>query len=106
MEAMLALYCRRHHAPTGALCAECDELRDYARARLEKCPFADEKPTCQKCPVHCYKPECREKVREVMRYAGPRLLWRRPILAVRHLLDERKAAPPMPGRASKPNRAS
>ncbi len=32
----------------------------------------------------------RERVRVVMRYAGPRMLFRHPILAVRHLLDERR----------------
>jgi hypothetical protein len=29
----------------------------------------------------------REKIKEVMRYAGPRLIYRHPILAIRHLLD-------------------
>ena len=98
IEAMIALYCRDQHAANGQLCAECAELTSYARQRLEKCPFGDDKPTCVKCPIHCYKPVCREQVREVMRYAGPRLLLRRPILTIRHLLDERKPAPPLPRR--------
>jgi hypothetical protein len=98
IEAMIALYCREHHATCGQLCPECGDLRDYARQRLEKCPFGEQKPTCAKCPIHCYKPACREQVREVMRYAGPRLLMRRPILTIRHLLDERKPAPEVPRR--------
>jgi hypothetical protein len=93
IESMLALYCKQHHAADGSLCAECRALTDYARQRLEKCPFGDQKPTCATCPIHCYKPACREQVREVMRYAGPRLLLRRPVLTIRHLLDERKASP-------------
>jgi hypothetical protein len=32
----------------------------------------------------------REQVREVMRYAGPRMLLNSPVLAVRHLLDGRR----------------
>ena len=98
IEAMIALYCRKQHGSNGALCEECATLADYARQRLEKCPFGDEKPTCVKCPIHCYKPACRAQVQEVMRYAGPRLLLRRPVLTIRHLLDERKAAPEPPRR--------
>lgn len=98
IEAMIALYCRDQHAATGGLCSECSALRDYARLRLEKCPYGENKPTCAKCPIHCYKPACREQVREVMRYAGPRLLLRRPILTIRHLLDDRRPAPPLPRR--------
>jgi Nitrous oxide-stimulated promoter len=93
IEAMIALYCRRQHASGGDLCPECAALADYARQRLEKCPFGDQKPTCATCPIHCYKPACRAQVREVMRYAGPRLLLRRPVLTIRHLLVERTAAP-------------
>jgi hypothetical protein len=98
IEAMIALYCRQRHAASGQLCVECRDLRNYARQRLEKCPYGEAKPTCVKCPIHCYKPACREQVREVMRYAGPRLLLRRPLLTIRHLLDERKAAPELPRR--------
>jgi hypothetical protein len=103
IEAMIALYCRDHHATRGQLCPACGDLRDYARQRLEKCPYGEQKPTCAKCPVHCYKPACREQVRQVMRYAGPRLLLRRPILTIRHLLDDRKPAPEPPRRRKQPS---
>jgi hypothetical protein len=96
--AMIALYCREQHGPARELCTECAALADYAAQRLEKCPFGDEKPTCAKCPVHCYKPACRAQVQEVMRFAGPRLLLRRPVLTIRHLLEERRTAPEAPRR--------
>jgi hypothetical protein len=35
----------------------------------------------------------RERVREVMRFAGPRMLLHHPILAIRHQLDARKPVP-------------
>ncbi len=35
-------------------------------------------------------------MREVMRFAGPRMLARHPYLAIRHLLDDRREAPPLP----------
>jgi hypothetical protein len=87
VSAMIDLYCRANHSPTDALCTECKALRDYALARLGRCPFGDKKPTCAKCPVHCYKPDMRAQIREVMRYAGPRMLRRHPLLALMHQLD-------------------
>ena len=73
--------------------ARYQELLDYARLRLGKCPYQEGKPTCANCPIHCYRPEMREKIRATMRYAGPRMLLRHPILAILHLLDGRKEAP-------------
>ena len=72
---MIALYCRKQHdTPKGTLCPECRQLYDYALARIEKCPFMETKTFCSACKVHCYKPEMREKIRAVMRWAGPRML--------------------------------
>lgn len=94
--AMIRLYCHDlHHTPDG-LCAECSTLQDYAMHRLERCPFQEGKTTCAKCAVHCYKPEMREQIRVVMRYAGPRMLWKHPILAVQHLRDGRRSEPVAP----------
>ena len=85
--AMLSIYCRDRHATRATLCPECQELLNYAALRLERCRFGLEKPVCAKCPVHCYQRAPREQVRTVMRYAGPRMLWRHPILSIRHWLD-------------------
>ncbi|MCZ7650311.1 MAG: nitrous oxide-stimulated promoter family protein [Thermoanaerobaculia bacterium] len=102
-EAMLALFCReRHGAGRGALCAACDELGAYARERLARCPYGAAKPACNLCPIHCYRPEMRERVREMMRHAGPRMLVHRPVLALFHLLlDARRPAPPLPARGER-----
>lgn len=94
IEAMIACYCRGVHHTGDALCGECQGLLDYATVRLQRCPFQENKPTCVKCPIHCYQPQLREQVRTVMRYAGPRMIWRHPILAIRHMLDARREAPP------------
>lgn len=91
--AMLRLYCRSHHETTEPLCHECMELHDYARRRLERCVFGEAKPTCANCTVHCYKADMRERIRVVMRWAGPRMLWHHPVLAVRHMLDGYLPAP-------------
>lgn len=93
---MVDMYCRFHHHAGDVPCPACRQLLDYAQKRLERCPFGDAKPTCNKCLVHCYSVERREKVREVMRWAGPRMLRHHPILGIRHLLDGRRPTPKLP----------
>ena len=82
---MIESYCRGKHGTRGALCETCRELADYADLKLEKCPF-EKKPKCKDCTVHCYNKRNREAIRGVMRYAGPRMLFRHPIAALRHQL--------------------
>lgn len=93
VEAMIGLQCRDLHGTADGLCEECGALRDYALERLNRCPFQEGKTTCAKCPVHCYRPAMRERIRAVMRYAGPRMLSRHPILTVWHLVDGLRRAP-------------
>ncbi|NLI41101.1 MAG: nitrous oxide-stimulated promoter family protein [Caldisericales bacterium] len=82
---MVRVYCRGKHKRHDALCHECEQLLDYANKRLSKCPFGDSKTSCKKCKVHCYEKGMREKVRKVMKYAGPRMFLHHPILAILHL---------------------
>lgn len=85
---MITLYCRDHHqAP--APCADCAALIAYAHMRSDKCPFMENKTFCSNCSVHCYQPDMRERIREVMRYAGPRMIKTHPIMAIRHLVESR-----------------
>lgn len=81
---MIRLYDRKHKLSPS----ETRQLESYAHARLDGCQYGNAKPTCRKCSTHCYKPDMRGKVRDVMKYAGPRLLFSHPILAVRHLIQE------------------
>ncbi len=93
---MVEIYCAAHHeVASGALCDECREFMDYAEVRLEKCPYGEDKPTCSNCPIHCYKPARRDQAKAIMRYAGPRMIFRHPWLAITHKLDGlRKARHP------------
>jgi hypothetical protein len=94
VKAMIYHYCHAHHR-TSQLCPDCAELWEYARQRLEKCPFQETKTVCADCSIHCYRAEMRERVREVMRYSGPRMLLKHPVLAIRHVIDGKKAARPV-----------
>lgn len=86
---MIEIYCRANHN-SESLCSDCDNLLEYAYARLDHCKFGENKTTCKKCPVHCYKPDMREKMRIAMRYAGPRMIIYHPIAAIKHIIREMK----------------
>ncbi len=93
VKCMIAIYCHDHHGTSDALCSECTALLTYAEQRLQRCPLQPDKPVCAECRVHCYKPEKREQVRKIMRYAGPRMIYKHPILALLHLIHKRKSHP-------------
>lgn len=102
IEAMVHITCHRRHDTRRELCAECQELLEYAFVRLEKCPFQEEKSTCVNCKVHCYRPDMRERIRLVMRDAGPHMVYRHPHLAFMHLaIDNRREAADLPKRREK-----
>lgn len=102
--AMVEMYCRHHHGKEN-LCDECGALAAYADRRLDLCPYGVGKPSCANCPIHCYRPDPRERMREVMRFAGPRMIFRHPYLAIMHLVDERRESPSLPSLRTREDRA-
>ena len=84
---MIALYCRKKHHTRGDLCPQCAALDAYAKMRADKCPFMETKTFCSNCRIHCYKPDMRAKIREVMRFAGPRMILHHPVAAIRHVVE-------------------
>lgn len=99
IRAMVRIHCHDRHGQRAELCPNCQELMDYATRRLDRCVFGDDKPTCANCKVHCYSDAKREEIRAVMRYAGPRMIWRHPLLAIAHILDGKRAAQDLPRRS-------
>lgn len=90
---MIGIYCSsNHHHDQDGLCPACSELLEYANLRLAHCPYQEGKTTCGNCPNHCYKPSMKEKIREVMRTAGPKM-WRHPLLALGHMIDGLRKKP-------------
>ena len=87
---MIALYCRKQHHTRGDLCPQCAALDAYAKMRADKCPFMETKTFCSNCRIHCYKPDMRAKIREVMRFAGPRMILHHPVAAIRHVVETKK----------------
>ena len=89
---MIALYSRkRHGAKKGSLCPECEALTTYARQRSDRCPFMETKTFCSNCKTHCYRPDMRDKIRVVMRFSGPRMIFHHPVAAIRHVISTKAA---------------
>jgi hypothetical protein len=95
VEKMIGLCCeKKHSTSSGILCSECQSLLEYSHERLEQCQYQEDKPTCRKCPVHCYRPTMRAEIRRVMRFSGPRLILRAPVDWLRHLIHDREDGEP------------
>jgi hypothetical protein len=93
VEKMISLYCeKKHNISRGTLCSECQSLSEYSHKRLEQCQYQEDKPTCRKCPVHCYRPTMRDEIRRVMRFSGPRLALLAPLDWIRHQIHDRDDA--------------
>lgn len=94
---MIRIYCRHLHgnksfmAKKDGLCPECDAFA-YAAKRLDRCRYAGDKPVCSVCPTHCYNPAMQSKIIEVMRYAGPRMIFHHPFDAILYLVRKRTAS--------------
>ena len=91
----LSMYCDAHHGHRNRdvfifnysrlspkvskgpeLCEECESLLRHAIVMRVQCHL-DPKPKCRHCPEHCYRPLYRDQMETVMKYAGPRSLFRR-----------------------------
>jgi predicted amidophosphoribosyltransferase len=70
LKSFIETYCHKKHSfKKGELCTDCNNLLEYALKRDEKC-LLDPKPKCKNCKTHCYKPEMRRKIKEVMKFSG------------------------------------
>ena len=85
---MIQIYCsRKHHPLHKTLCDDCNELLKYALQRLDKCPKRNAKSSCRKCEIHCYAPIYKVRIRTVMRFVGPRMIFMHPLAAIRHFFE-------------------
>jgi len=84
---MIGLYCKKKHKTTS-LCNTCEELKVYALERLTRCQYGDSKAACKNCTTHCYKVIMRQRIRDVMKFSGPRMIFYYPIDYVQHLFNK------------------
>lgn len=91
IEVMTELYCQDHHNENT--CEHCRQFVAYAEQKLDRCVYGQNKPACKHCPIHCYKPEQKHQAQQIMRYSGPKMLFKHPILAIKHLIKSSKKFP-------------
>lgn len=89
IEFMIRYSCKKQHHQ-DELCTDCEKLLAYANERITRCPFKETKTFCSACKVHCYEKTMRQKVRDIMRFSGPRMLFHHPVMALHHLYIEKK----------------
>lgn len=87
---MIRLYCRGKHGGNTHRCPQCAALAAYAEQRSDHCPLMASKTFCSNCAVHCYKPDMRTQIQAVMRWSGPRMIFRHPVAALRHLVQTKR----------------
>lgn len=68
------------------------ELKEYAFKRIDCCPRKEEKTFCSSCPIHCYQKKYRDQIKEVMKYSGKRMLFKHPLITIKHLINTIKYA--------------
>ena len=87
IQKMVKIYCDRYHKPDGELCAECRDVAEYAVECVTRCRYGEDKPACGLCPTNCFREDSYSRIAAIMRYAGPRMLFKHPILALNHIYD-------------------
>lgn len=85
VKCMIEIYCEKKHGKKIGLCQECNELLAYAKQKLQLCPFYNNKPACKDCEVHCYQQPFSNKIIDVMKFSGPRMLIKHPVFSISHL---------------------
>ena len=98
LRVMTQMYCENHHRTNGKRAGEnkdgnagddvlrkqCSAVLAYSLERTAKCPH-EHKGNCKECSIHCYKPDMRAAIKDIMSYAGPRMLYAHPLLALRYV---------------------
>lgn len=75
---MVHLYCDYNHSKDGKLCEGCSRLIHYSYQRISKCSYGEKKTSCRRCKTPCYNPFMKRKIKAVMRFSGPRVLFHHP----------------------------
>lgn len=86
---MIMKYCKgQKHSSIP--CENCSGLIEYVEKKLDLCPFMETKTYCSNCKIHCYSPNMREHIKEIMRYSGPRMIFSNPIITIDHIYQGTK----------------
>ena len=94
LAAIGSIYCKGNHPSaqrdeTG-MCPECRAVIEATAQRAEACPFGHE-GNCQDCSVRCQRGEAQVRIKQIMRYAAPRMAFRHPLMTLEYLRKKRRS---------------
>lgn len=69
------------------LCPVCLAMVLRSEKKTQYCVHMPYKTLCHLCPRPCYTEKQMEEIRPMMRYSGPRLITKHPILTYRHMRE-------------------
>ncbi|MDO5117593.1 MAG: nitrous oxide-stimulated promoter family protein [Eggerthellaceae bacterium] len=88
LEAMGRIFCSSKHKEAekdeAGLCTQCRSTIEATLERTAICPYGHA-GNCQDCDIHCQRGEARERIREIMRYAAPRMTILHPLMTAEYL---------------------
>ena len=88
LEAIGTIYCRAHHAEcaqdAAGLCPECREVVETTLAKAQTCPYGHS-GNCQDCDTQCQRGTSKQRVKAMMRYAAPRMVYRHPLMTLSYV---------------------
>ena len=94
MEAIGSIYCRGNHPSrekdARGMCSECREAIELTLERASACPNGHE-GNCQDCEIHCQRGDAQRRIRQIMRYAAPRMALRHPLMTLEYLRKKRRS---------------
>lgn len=82
---MINLYCKKHHNASNPPCNSCNDLIVYSHKKIKNCPIIKANTSCANCNIKCYNQAMQDKIKKVMRYSGPRMIFYHPIVTLKHL---------------------
>lgn len=82
---MTLLYCKRIHRGHD-LCLDCAALIEFETQRISQCTGKEAGASCRECTRQCYPDAVRLKLNHIIRWAEPKMHWRKPMLLARHFV--------------------
>lgn len=88
LNAIARIYCDAHHgeAPkdSDGLCSSCCAAVESTMDRVSVCPFGHA-GNCEDCSVKCQRGGDQKRIKEIMKYAAPRMFLRHPLMSLEYL---------------------
>lgn len=91
LQAIGSIYCAAHHvdAPKNphGMCAECAATIAFTHDRASNCPNGHT-GNCADCAIKCNRGEQQQRIKAIMKYAAPRMLFKHPLMTLEYALKK------------------